>query len=84
MRELTRASGIIQQREGIAQILLIPTMEFQPVTRRIVQDFLAQISQQINQYFAPRSMPIQIQLLNGDTDNLTLDQQGLRWVSAPL
>jgi transposase len=83
VRELTRSAGIIQQREGLAHILLIPTMEFQPATRSIVQDFLARISQQINQHFASRSMPIKIQLLNEESNDLTIDQHGLRWVSSP-
>jgi hypothetical protein len=83
VRELTRSAGIIQQREGIVHILLIPTMEFQPATRSIVQNFLAVISQQINQHFASRHTPIQIQLLNEESNDLTIDQHGLRWVSSP-
>ncbi len=83
VRELTRSAGIIQQREGIVDILLMPTMEFQPATRTIVQDFLALISQQINQHFAARYKPIRIQLLNEDSNDLNIDQHGLRWVSSP-
>lgn len=83
VRELTRASGIIEQRDGIAHILLMPTMEFQPATRRIVQDFLARTSQRINEHFADRYMPIHIQLLNEDSNDLNINQHGLRWVSSP-
>ena len=83
VRELTRSSGIIQKRDGIAHILLMPTMEFQPTTRRIVQSFLALISQQINLHFAAGYMPIHIQLIDEDSNDLTLDQHGLRWVSSP-
>jgi len=83
VRELTRASAIIQQREGIANILLMPTMEFQPATRRIVQEFLAQTSQRINEHFAGRFMPIEIQLLNEDSNDLNIDRHGLRWISSP-
>ena len=83
VRELTRASGIIEQRDGIANILLMPTMEFQPATRRIVQEFLAQTSQRINEHFADRCMPIHIQLLNEESNDLNIDQHGLRWVSSP-
>ena len=82
VRELTRASAIIQQREGIAKILLMPTIEFQPATRRIVQEFLAQTSQRINEHFAGRFMPIEIQLLNEDSNDLNIDQHGLHWVSS--
>jgi len=83
VRELTRSSGIIEKRDGIANILLMPTMEFQPATRKIVQDFLARISQQINDHFAARYMPIHIQLLDEDSNDLNIDQHGLRWVSSP-
>lgn len=83
VRELTRSSGIIQQRDGIANVLLIPTMEFQPATRSIVQAFLVQISQLINDHFAGRYMPIRIQLLNEESNDLNIDQHGLRWVSSP-
>ena len=72
-----------KRSDGIANILLIPTMEFQPATRRIVQKFLEQISQQINDHFAARFMPIRMQLLNEHSNDLTIDQHGLRWVSSP-
>lgn len=83
VRELTRSSGIIEKRDGIANILLTPTMEFQPATRKIVQKFLQRISQQINDHFAGRFMPIRIQLLNSDCDDVTIDQHGLRCISSP-
>ena len=83
LRELTRSPGIIRKREGIAHVLLMPAMQFQPATRNIVQTFLAQISQQINEHFEGRSMPIQIQLLDEDSNDLDIDQSGLKWVAAP-
>ena len=83
VRELTRASGIIEQREGIAHILFMPTMEFQPAARRIVRKFLTQTSQRINEHFAGRFMPIEIQLLNEDSNDLNVNQHGQRWVSSP-
>ncbi len=83
VRELTRSSGIIEQRDGIANVLLTPSMEFQPATRKIVQTFLLQISQQINEHFAGRYMPVRIQLLNEDSNDLNIDQHGLRWISSP-
>jgi len=83
VRELTRASGIIEQRDGIANILLMPTMEFQPATRKIVQEFLARTSERINEHFAERYMPIHIQLLNEDSNDLNIDQHGLSWISSP-
>lgn len=83
VRELTRSSGIIHKRDGIAHILLMPTMEFQPAIREIVQTFLARISQQINHHFAARSMPLHIQLLDENSNDLDIDQHGLRWVSSP-
>ncbi len=83
VRELTRASGIIEKRDGIVNILLIPTMEFQPVTRIIVQKFLARISRQINEHFGAQYMPIRMQLLNEDSNDLNIDQHGLRWISSP-
>jgi len=83
VRELTRCSGIIHKRNGIAQVLLMPTMQFQPATKQIVQDFLARISRQINAHFNGRSMPVHIQLLDENTNDLDIDQHGLRWVSSP-
>ena len=83
VRELTRASGIIEKRDDIVNILLIPTMEFQPVTRIIVQKFLARISRQINEHFGDQYMPIRMQLLNEDSNDLNIDQHGLRWISSP-
>ena len=83
VRELTRSPGIIHKREGIAHVLLMPAMQFQPATRNIVQTFLAQISQQINEHFEGQSMPIQIQLLDEDSNDLDIDQGGLSWVSSP-
>jgi len=83
VRELTRSSGIIHKREGMAHILLMPTMQFQPATREITQTFLARISRQINDHFQGRSMPIHIQLLDEDSNDLDIDQGGLKWVSSP-
>jgi hypothetical protein len=83
VRELTRASGIIEKRDNIVNILLIPTMEFQPVTRIIVQKFLARISGQINEHFGAQYMPIRMQLLNEDSNDLNIDQHGLGWISSP-
>ncbi len=83
VRELTRSSGIIEQRDGIANILLMPAMEFQPATRKVVQMFLGQISQQTNDHFAGRFMPVRIQLLDNDCNDITIDRHGLKWVSSP-
>jgi len=83
VRELTRSSGIIHKRDGIAHVLLMPTMQFQPATRDIVQTFLAQMSQRINDHFDGRSMPIHIQLLDENSNDLDIDQGGLSWVSSP-
>ena len=83
VRELTRSSGIIHKRDGIAHVLLMPTMQFQPATRDIVQTFLARMSQRINDHFDGRSMPIHIQLLDENSNDLDIDQHGLSWVSSP-
>ncbi len=77
VRELTRASGIIVKRDGILNIHLMPTMEFQPATKIIVQKFLERISRQINDHFSDRYLPIRIQLLNKKCDDLSIDQEGL-------
>ncbi len=77
MRELTRAFGIIEKRDGIVNILLMPTMEFQPATRIIVQKFLERISRQINEHFSVQYMPICMQLLNGDSYDLNSISMGL-------
>jgi hypothetical protein len=58
-------------------------MEFQPVTRIIVQKFLARISGQINEHFGAQYMPIRMQLLNEDSNDLNIDQHGLGWISSP-
>ena len=83
VRELTRSSGIIHKRDGMTHVLLIPTMQFQPATRDIVQTFLARMSQRINDHFEGRSMPIHIQLLDENSNDLDIDQHGLSWVSSP-
>jgi len=83
VRELTRSSGIIYKRDGVAYVMLMPTMQFQPATRNIVQTFLAKISQQVNEHFDGRSMPIHIRLLDENSNDLDIDQDGLRWVSSP-
>lgn len=83
VRELTRAAGIIHNRNGMAHLLLMPTMQFQPATREIVQSFLMRMSRQINHHFAGRSMPIHIQLLDEHSNDLDIDQGGLKWVSSP-
>ncbi len=83
VRELTRAPGIILEHEGTAQIMLIPAMQFQPAVREVVQSFLAKISQQVNEHFEGRSMPVRIQLLDENSNDLNIDQNGLKWVSAP-
>ena len=83
VRELTRSPGIIHKRGGIANVLLMPPMQFQPAVRDIVQRFLAQISQQINDHCDGRYMPIHIQLLDQNSNDLDIDQHGLRWVSSP-
>jgi hypothetical protein len=83
VRELTRSSGIIHKRDGMAHVLLMPTMQFQPATRDIVQTFLARMSQRINEHFVGRSMPIHIQLLDENSNDLDIDQHGLSWVSSP-
>lgn len=83
VRELTRSSGIVYKRDGIAHLLLMPTMQFQPATREIVQAFLAQMSQQINDHFEGRSMPVHIQLLDENSNDLDIDQHGLSWISSP-
>jgi len=83
VRELSRSPGIIHKRDGFATILLMPTMQFQPAIRETVQKFLAQMSRQINDHFAGRYMPIRIRLLDEDSNDLEIDQHGLRWVSSP-
>lgn len=83
VRELTRSSGIVHKRDGMAHVLLMPTMQFQPATREIVQTFLARMSQQINDHFEGRSIPVHIQLLDANSNDLDIDQHGLNWVSAP-
>ncbi|MDP7269276.1 MAG: hypothetical protein QF408_14015 [Pirellulales bacterium] len=83
VRELTRSPGIIHERDGLAYVLLMPAMQFQPAVRATVQTFLAKISQQINQHFDGRSMPIKIRLLDEDSSDLDIHQNGLRWVSSP-
>ena len=83
VRELTRSPGIIHKRDRIANVLLMPPMQFQPAVREIIQRFLAQTSRQINDHFDGRYMPIHIHLLDENSNDLDIDQHGLRWVSAP-
>jgi len=83
VRELTRSPGIIYKRDGFANILLMPTMQFQPAIREILQKFLAHISRQINDHFTARHTPVRIRLLDEDCNDLDIDRHGLRWVSSP-
>lgn len=69
LRELTRSLGIIEKRDGVINIQLLPAMEFQPKVKQIVSDFLEQMSYRINRYFAGRYLPVRIQLL-GDQSEL--------------
>ena len=63
LRELTRAMGIVEKRDGVIIIQLLPAMEFQPKVKQIVSKFLEQMSKRINHYFAGRYLPVHIQLL---------------------
>ena len=63
LRELTRSLGIIEKRDGVVNIRLLPAMEFQPKVRQIVSNFLEQMSNLINAHFGGRHLPVRIQLL---------------------
>jgi len=63
LRELTRSLGIIEKRDGVVTIGLLPAMEFQPKVRQIVSNFLEQMSNLINAHFGGRHLPVRIQLL---------------------
>jgi hypothetical protein len=54
LRELTRSLGIIEKRDGVVNIRLLPTMEFQPKVKQIVSNFLEQMSNLINAHFDGR------------------------------
>jgi len=69
LRELTRSLGIIEKRDGVINIQLLPAMEFQPKVKQIVSDFLEKMSYRINRYFAGRYLPVRIQLM-GDQSEL--------------
>ena len=68
LRELTRSLGIIEKRDGVVNIQLMPTMEFQPKVKQIVSDFLEQMSYRINAYFDGRYLPVRIQLLEDQSE----------------
>jgi hypothetical protein len=81
VRELTRSSALIEKREGI----LTPTMEFQPATRNIVEEFLANMSERINAHFAKRYLPVRMRLLSEKSSVLKrIDEHGLQWVGSGL
>lgn len=69
LRELTRSPGIIENRDGVINIQLLPAMEFQPKVKQIVSSFLAQMSNRINAHFDGRCLPVRIQLM-GDQSEL--------------
>jgi len=69
LRELARSLGIIEKRDGVVNIRLLPTMEFQPKVKQIVSNFLEQMSNLINAHFDGRHLPVRIQLL-GDQSEL--------------
>ena len=68
LRELTRAMGIVEKRDGVIIIQLLPAMEFQPKVKQIVSTFLEQMSERINHYFAGRYLPVHIQLLEDQSE----------------
>ncbi|MDP6736578.1 MAG: hypothetical protein QF732_08780 [Nitrospinaceae bacterium] len=63
LRELTRSIGIVEKREGMIRIQLMPAIEFQPKVKEVVVEFLEIMSIRINEYFSDKWLPIQIQLL---------------------
>ncbi len=68
LRELTRSLGIIEKRDGVVNIRLLPTMEFQPKVKQIVSNFLEQMSNLINAHFDGRHLPVRIQLLEDQSE----------------
>jgi hypothetical protein len=62
LRELTRSMGLVEKRDGLVIVQLLPAMEFPPKIRRIVKEFLKVMSEQINEHFAGRYLPICIEL----------------------
>jgi hypothetical protein len=68
LRELTRAMGIVEKRDGVINIQLLPAMELQPKVKQIVSTFLEQMSKRINHYYTGRCLPIHIQLLADQSD----------------
>ncbi len=73
LRELTRSAGLIELREGTIHVSLIPAMQYQPAIKEIVQQFLAQISEQINRYRGAGFVPLNIQLLCSESDAARID-----------
>ena len=63
LRELTQSIGIVEKREGMIRIQLMPAIEFQPKVREVVVEFLKIMSTRINEFFSDQWLPIQIQLL---------------------
>ena len=68
LRELTRSMGIVEKRDGLVSVQLIPAMEFPPKLRRIVKEFLKVMSERINQHFVGKYLPICIELASNQTD----------------
>ena len=69
LHELTRLLGIIEKRDGVVNIQLMPAMEFQPKVEQIVSNFLEQMSYRINTYFEGKYLPVLTQAL-GDQSEL--------------
>ena len=69
LRELTHAIGIVEKRDGVTYIQLLPAMELQPKVKKIVCDFLEKMSREINRYFAGRYLPVQIEIL-GESERI--------------
>lgn len=67
LRELTRSAGVIEKRENSLAVYLLPTMEFQPATKQIVDSFLREVSVKINSHFSGIHVPVCIQLMDVDT-----------------
>ena len=68
LRELTQSIGIIEKRGGMISIQLLPAIEFQPKVRQLVSRFFEIMSIVINRHFSGRCLPIQIRLLEDQSD----------------
>ena len=78
LRHLTQCSAIIEKCDHCIRVNLLPSMQFARKPYRIIDEFLKQVSIEINSEFGEKYLPIQIRLLEHDSETFKrMKEKGL-------